>query len=203
VTSKSIYVDYLQRLKPLIAELEGRMEEFEEPLLENISDMFDYICEAELVDNPKKQEENLSLAKEKLDLAVQQSYMYLSYAIWNTVILPFEKHLSKEDRESLEEGNFVGKYDSLRKNVVEIVKQSRKEKTIMSVDYSKAYEDLKQMESMILQHNQMLYTSNQKKSTLTKMWLELVISIAASYFCYWLSVKMDIFSWVQMYFQTK
>lgn len=107
-----IYLRYNNELKPLIAEQELRMSAFEEPLLLNLSIMFDFLSQAQLDGGDR------SVILEKmnsiLSVCISQSYMYVGTAIKED-IKRFEKANSNKEIAKYNNGIFVGEYVELKK----------------------------------------------------------------------------------------
>lgn len=108
-----IFLKYNNDLKPLVSEIEGRLERFSQPLLLNIASVYDYMS-ISAADGQDKYS-CLAEADRYVDLCISQSYMCLIYAIKKNVDA-FEKSLGKKGLRKLNSGHFIGRYTELKKN---------------------------------------------------------------------------------------
>lgn len=148
-----IYSRYNTELKPLIAEQEIRMSAFEEPLLLNLSKMFDYLSQAQ------SGEENIQSKLKEMDnvlsVCISQSYMYIATAIKDN-IKQFEKNNGGAIRIKLEMGTFVGKYENLKDEIRKIDKRCKKDKNDYVThirDYEESYHKCLKLEQLIEEVN--------------------------------------------------
>lgn len=142
-----VFRKYNEQLKPLISEIEGRVEHFSQPLLLNLAEVYDYmsIAAAEGQDSTKCIEEADGL----VDLCISQSYMNLIYAIRKNTDA-FEKSLGKKGLRKLDSGHFVGKYQGLKKKRKELLKKAKDidERQALPL-FKEAYEVVTEMEGMV------------------------------------------------------
>lgn len=146
----SLYNSYNKKVRPLICEIEGRVEQFEEPVLQDIANMFDELslyrkCETERADDAMS---HYAQAEANMKLCLSHSYQYLIKSLHENIVA-FKKRCGKKDREVLDHGNFCSKFNSLEKESLECIRRGRnKDDWAAIVDYKKAYNDLSQMEKM-------------------------------------------------------
>ena len=144
-----LYKNYNETLRPLVSEIEGRNERFEEPLLLNIASMFDSIALSEADANEKNSEFQVSQAMSYLNISISQSYQYLIKNL-DEKMSAFEKRCNASDLRILDRGQFVGKYNSLRSKAKEFVRKGcNKDDLDALVDYKSAYELYSEIEKLI------------------------------------------------------
>lgn len=171
-----LYNRYNDTLRPLVSEIEGRNEYFEEPLLINVASMFDFIALSEVYDD-----DCLEKASYHLNLCISQSYQYLIKNL-DEKMNAFERRCNVSDRNILDEGKFIGKYTSLKKEAQECVRRGRKKKDIDALDdYATAYNLYSKIEKLIdrelpvqIMHNT---RKNSRTSTIIGWGLSILISV--------------------------
>ena len=171
-----LYNRYNDTLRPLVSEIEGRNEYFEEPLLINVASMFDFIALSEVYDD-----DSLEKASYHLNLCISQSYQYLIKNL-DEKMNAFERRCNVSDRNILDEGKFIGKYTSLKKEAQECVRRGRKKKDIDALDdYATAYHLYSKIEKLIdrelpvqIMHNT---RNNSRTSTIIGWGLSILISV--------------------------
>lgn len=144
-----IYSRYNTELKPLIAEQETRMSAFEEPLLLNLSKMFDFLSQALAREGDVKN--YLEEMDNVLSTCISQSYMYIAAAIKDDV-KRFEKNNGGTIRIKLEKGKFASTYENLKNEIREIDKRCKKDKDnyILHIDdYKESYLKCLKLEELI------------------------------------------------------
>lgn len=144
-----IYSRYNTDLKPLIADQETRMSAFEEPLLLNLSKMFDYLSQALTC------EEDADFYCEEmnkvLSTCISQSYMYIAASIKDDV-KRFEKNNGGTIRIKLEKGKFASEYENLKNEIRKIDKRCKSDKDnyISHLeDYKESYQKCLELEERI------------------------------------------------------
>lgn len=150
---REIYTRYNEELKPLIAEQEIRMSAFEEPLLLNLSKMFDYLSLA--LTGRGDIGKHLDGLDQVLTESVSQSYMYVATAIKED-IKQFEKNNGGSIRIKLEKGTFAACYENLKKDIKNIDKRCKKNKgnyLLHLNDYKESYQKCMQLENRIEEVN--------------------------------------------------
>ena len=171
-----LYNRYNDTLRPLVSEIEGRNEYFEEPLLINVASMFDFIALSEVYDD-----DCLEKASYHLNLCISQSYQYLIKNL-DEKMNAFERRCNVSDRNILDKGKFIGKYTSLKKEAQECVRRGRKKKDIDALDdYATAYNRYSKIENLIdrelpvqIMHNT---RKNSRISTIIGWILSILISV--------------------------
>lgn len=148
-----IYSRYNTELKPLIAEQEARMSAFEEPLLLNLSKMFDNLSQALIREGDV--EIYLKEMNNMLTTCISQSYMYIAAAIKDDV-KRFEKNNGGTIRIKLEKGVFASAYENLKDEIREIDKLCKinKDDYISHLDdYKASFLKCQELEKMIEEVN--------------------------------------------------
>lgn len=157
-----IYTRYNTELKPLIAEQEARMSAFEEPLLLNLSKMFDLLSIAQ-----EREADVINILDEMdsvLSICISQSYMYIATAIKDD-IKQFEKNNGGTIRIKLEKGKFAITYQKLKSEIRKIDKRCRINKNdyiTHLADYKECYKKCLELERKIEEVNDtetLLHTS--------------------------------------------
>lgn len=142
-----LYNRYNYTLRPLVSEIEGRIEHFEEPLLINVASMFDSIALSDGVNADT--EMSLDQASCYLDLSISLSYQYLIKNL-DEKVNAFEKRCSSSDRNILDNGNFIGKYRQLKDQAYNHTRIGRKKDDINAInDYALAYKAYSDIEKLI------------------------------------------------------
>lgn len=142
-----IFQKYNNNLKPLISEIEGRLEHFSQPLLLNLASVYDFMS----ISAAEGQDKDLCLAEADgyVDLCISQSYMCLIYAIKKNVDA-FEKSLGKKGLRKLNSGHFIGRYTELKKNYSKLIKEAKHTDERKALPLFKdAYEVVTEMEEMV------------------------------------------------------
>lgn len=148
-TISDIYCRYNDILRPLVSEIEGRNESFEEPLLNDVASMFDAIALSESDISVEKRETTLKQAWAFLDLSISHGYQYLIRNL-DGKMNAFEKKCKSSDRAILDEGKFVGKYSKLKKEAKDNVREGRKKDDITALPYYKdAYDAYVKIEKLV------------------------------------------------------
>lgn len=124
---RPLFDKYNGQLKPLVAQIEGRFERFETPLLENLMLYWEAIVQ--LHDSNHEDDTELMIwAEKKLDESISQSHVYMISGYIDDV-KDFERHTSMHARRTFQNGLFLGEYKKLKKEAVANVKltnQTRK-----------------------------------------------------------------------------
>lgn len=121
---EALFDKYNEQLKPLVAQIEGRYEKFEAPLLENLMDYWE--CIVQLHQPGHEQDDTLlQKADEKLSESISQSFVYMIGA-YQDEVMGFEKHTSKRMRLLFEGGAFLGDYNKLKKTASDNIKCAKK-----------------------------------------------------------------------------
>lgn len=143
---QELFRKYNHQLKPLISEIEGRLEHFSEPLLLNLAAVFDYLSIAAAGQN---EQANMAEADKYIDHCLSLSYMYLIYAIMKSTD-EFEKNIGKRGLKKLDSGRFVGKYRNLKTQRTDLLKQARDMDEVEALPFfEKAYKIASEMEQMV------------------------------------------------------
>ena len=174
----NLFQKYNEQLKPLISEIEGRLENFSEPLLKNLAAVFDYMSIAAA--EGQDVEKNLKKADSLIDCSLSQSYMYLIYAL-KCDINKFEREVGRRCLKKLNNGLFVGPYNQLKKELKTLLKEAKKMNDEDALPILKdAYEAATKMEQMV--NNELPNVSLVKSESLSFLSnvIRWVISIAIS-----------------------
>ena len=175
---KDIYKKYNAKLRPLISEVEGRIEYFEEPLLENIVSEFDSIALSYLCEKPSEKLCHLEQADKYLDISVSQSYQYIIKHL-DEKRKVFEKRRKISDYIMIENGRFYNDYIRLKEVAIDNVRKGRKKDDFIALpDYKASYEAYTQIENLI--SSNMLLNIIPKKHTFFYMLCSWIVSILIS-----------------------
>lgn len=159
---EKIYKKYNEELRPLISEVEGRLEYFEEPLLENIASKFDSIVLSHFAENSSENAYNLEQANTYLDICISQSYQYIITDL-DKKRRGFEKICPLPSCKILNNGQFYNEYLKHKKIAKENVKEGLKKDDFMAMDnYKTAYESYTKLERLI--DSEVLYNIIQKSN---------------------------------------
>lgn len=113
------------------------MSAFEEPLLLNLSKMFDFLSQTQ--SNVEDRDALLKEMNDILSVCISQSYMYVSTSI-KEEIKQFEKENGNTVIEKFDKGVFIGEYRSLKKGIRAIDKKIKKNKD----DYLSNFDNYKE-----------------------------------------------------------
>ena len=159
-----LYDRYNSTLRPLVSEIEGRNEYFEEPLLVNVASMFDHIALSD--SNIENRSYHIDQAVSHLDLCISQSYQYLIKNL-DEKMHDFEKRCNASDRNILDSGNFIGKYKSLKNQAKNSVRNGLEKGDIDALcDYESAYISYSKIEKMIDRELPIQVMHNTRKDSL-------------------------------------
>ncbi len=142
-----LYNRYNETLRPLVSEIEGRNEYFEEPLLINIASMFDFIALNNIEENDSLS--YLEQATYHLELCISQSYQYLIKNL-DEKMSAFEKRCNASDLNIVDSGKFIGEYISLKNDAKENVRSGCSRDDIDALSYyESAYKAYSKIEKLI------------------------------------------------------
>ena len=132
---KELYRDYNVVIKPLIAEVEARIEQFPLPLFNEIRALHDHIARCYSDDITSEQ---IAMETEKAQRHVIRimldCYKCLNLTLHDSLLL-FERQTKHVDLTVLKDGTFYPAYKSLRVRAIQTI---RKAKTLESVDTDSA-----------------------------------------------------------------
>lgn len=182
-TISDIYRRYNDTLRPLVSEIEGRNESFEEPLLNDVASMFDALALSESDMLVEERGRQLEMASSYLDLSISRGYQYLIKNL-DGKMKAFERKCKSSDRELLDGGKFVGKYSKLKKKAKDKVREGRQKDDIKALpDYQTAYDAYMKIEQMVDCKLPFQIMQNARRSS--RMWtimgwfVSILISVAA------------------------
>ena len=148
-----LYKDYNSVIKPLIAEVEARTEQFPLPLFNEIRALHDHIsrCYSEEATNDSIEEEVVKAQRHSLRIMLD-CYKYLNLTLHDEVIL-FERETKHIDLTVLQNGTFYPKYKEMRSNAIKLVRQAKSEESLDSVKaldtYQLSYNAYTEIETLI------------------------------------------------------
>lgn len=149
----SLYQDYNTVIKPLIAEVEARTEQFPLPLFNEIRALHDHIsrCYSDNVSSEQIDSE-IHKAERHVVRIMLDCYKCLNLSLHDEVLL-FEKQTKHIDLTVLQDGTFYPRYKTLRMKAIQTV---RKAKSLESQDtnaaldaYQQSYNVYSELETMI------------------------------------------------------
>ncbi len=149
----ALYNDYNMIIKPLIAEVEARTEQFPLPLFNEIRALHDHIARCYMDGFSETQiDSEIHKAERHVLRIMLDCYKCLNLSLHDMVLL-FEKQTKSVDLTVLQNGTFYPKYKSLRTQAVQTV---RKAKSLESMDtnvaldvYQTAYNVYSELEILI------------------------------------------------------
>lgn len=145
---KPIYLKYNKKLKPLISEIEGRLELFEEPLLTNLMAQFDYVA----LYMDKKDQNLLKQADYFLDLSISNSFQYLIYALSYKIKVFKKRYGGKKTVEDLSNGEVAGCFKDLERKAQDAVRKGIRLNDNEALPYYKdAYNTYLELEKIVEQ----------------------------------------------------
>lgn len=120
-----LYRDYNTVIKPLIAEIEARMEQFPLPLFNEIRALHDHIarCYLDGITVERKSEE-VQKARRHIVRIILDCYKYLNLTLHESLLL-FERQTKNIDLTVLKNGEFYPKYRSLRIEAIQAVRRAK------------------------------------------------------------------------------
>lgn len=191
---ESLYKSYNEEIKPLVAEIEARFEEFPEPLLTEMFFFNDYMAKGyiklishdELIKSMQSAEDHLTQLKLYL-------YLYLNSALVETIKL-FEQQTRNVDLNVVNDGEFLQKYTQMKKQAEDKLRFAREKEGTVSVSqslllYKKSYIAYCELEEYMNNKNCevnlaiSMYYRLSKKSRLLIWLLPIIISAVIS-ICY-------------------
>ena len=149
----ALYQDYNTVIKPLIAEVEARTEQFPLPLFNEIRALHDHIsrCYSDNVSSEQIDSE-IHKAERHVVRIMLDCYKCLNLSLHDEVLL-FEKQTKHIDLPVLQDGTFYPRYKTLRMKAIQTV---RKAKSLESQDtnaaldtYQQSYNVYSELETMI------------------------------------------------------
>lgn len=149
----ALYQDYNTVIKPLIAEVEARIEQFPLPLFNEIRALHDHIsrCYSDNVSSEQIDSE-IHKAERHVVRIMLDCYKCLNLSLHDEVLL-FEKQTKHIDLTVLQDGTFYPRYKTLRMKAIQTV---RKAKSLESQDtnaaldaYQQSYNVYSELETMI------------------------------------------------------
>lgn len=131
----ALYKEYNMVIKPLIAELEARTEQFPLPLFNEIRALHDHIarCYSERTSSNQVDSE-IHKAERHVTRIMLDCYKCLNLSLHDEVLL-FERQTKNVDLTVLQNGTFYPKYKTLRTKATKMV---RKAKSLESLDTQSA-----------------------------------------------------------------
>ena len=131
----ALYKEYNMVIKPLIAELEARTEQFPLPLFNEIRALHDHIarCYSERISSNQVDSE-IHKAERHVTRIMLDCYKCLNLSLHDEVLL-FERQTKNVDLTVLQNGTFYPKYKTLRTKATKMV---RKAKSLESLDTQSA-----------------------------------------------------------------
>ena len=149
----ALYQDYNLVIKPLIAEVEARTEQFPLPLFNEIRALHDHIarCYSDTITEVQIESE-IHKAERHVTRIMLDCYKCLNLSLHDEVLL-FEKQTKHIDLTVLQDGTFYPRYKTLRMKAIQTV---RKAKSLESQDtnaaldaYQQSFNAYSELETMI------------------------------------------------------
>lgn len=176
----NLYIKYNETLRPLVSEIEGRNEYFEEPLLINVASMFDNIALSDTNNDENDSLFHLNQADSDLNLCISQSYQYLIKNL-DEKMKAFEKRCNASDLNLLDNGKFIGKYESFKEEAKNHVRSGLKKDDIEALhDYHSAYNLYSKIEKLIDRELPVQVMRNTRKVAIKSTIIRDIFSILVS-----------------------
>lgn len=149
----ALYDNYNTIIKPLIAEVEARTEQFPLPLFNEIRALHDHIARCYFKDiTPEQRNVEIHKAERHVLRIILDCYKCLNLSIHDSVLL-FEKQTRHVDLTVLQNGTFYPKYKSLRSDAVRAVRKAKILESINTSEaldiYQQAYNKYSELELLI------------------------------------------------------
>lgn len=121
----ALYKEYNMVIKPLIAELEARTEQFPLPLFNEIRALHDHIarCYSERISSNQVDSE-IHKAERHVTRIMLDCYKCLNLSLHDEVLL-FERQTKNVDLTVLQNGTFYPKYKTLRTKATKMVRKAK------------------------------------------------------------------------------
>lgn len=121
----SLYADYNRKLKPLVAEIEGRTERFTDDLLSHLAKMFDEIALYAQDREESGNSNHLKIAQEALNRGISDSHQTLIMVL-RKKLQAFSRQMGK-DLNKLDGGRLVGPFKAGMKKIDTLINEQRYE----------------------------------------------------------------------------
>lgn len=175
---EELYNRYNEELRPLVSEVEGRLERFEGPLLENLASQFDYVALYKFHGDEKYK----AKANEYLSKAISNSYLYIIYALMRD-IRKFERRgglsvMKSQNSTSADAAEF----EELRKSAKQAYRKGLKLDDLSALKLNKkAYEACTKLEYYTYKYSfELLGKSFSKLLAALKIIISVGVSVAVS-----------------------
>lgn len=149
----ALYQDYNTVIKPLIAEVEARTEQFPLPLFNEIRALHDHISRC-YSDNVSSEQSDSEIHKAERHVAriMLDCYKCLNLSLHDEVLL-FEKQTKHIDLTVLQDGTFYPRYKTLRMKAIQTVRKAKSlesQNSNAALDaYQQSYNVYSELETMI------------------------------------------------------
>lgn len=148
---ETLYKIYNEEVKPLVAEIEARFEEFPEPLLAEMFFFNDYMAQGYREPVTEEQfEESIKSAFAHLEKVKLYLYIYLNAALVQAIEL-FEEQTRNVDMKDINDGEFLKEYSEMKKEAENKLKHAQEREEWLSVEvasalYKESYQDYRKLE---------------------------------------------------------
>lgn len=148
-----LYSDYNTVIKPLIAEIEARIEQFPLPLFNEIRALHDHIARCYLDEiNEEQITQEIIKAERHIVRIILDCYKYLNLSLHESLLL-FERQTKNVDLTVLKNGTFYPYYKSLRMEAIDAVRKAKlleSSNTKLALDaYQDSYNIYVELEELI------------------------------------------------------
>ena len=150
---RELYKQYNTIIKPLIAEIEARMEQFPLPLFNEIRALHDHIsrCYADNITNEQIDKE-LEKGERHVIRIILDCYKYLNLSLDDSMLL-FEKQTKNIDLTVLQNGTFYPQYKLLRTKAIQTVRKAKNleytDRNLALDAYQESYNTYTDLENLI------------------------------------------------------
>jgi hypothetical protein len=148
-----LYLTYNTVIKPLIAEVEARMEQFPLPLFNEIRALHDHISRCYQTDIHQEQiDEEIAKAYRHVTRITLDCYKYLNLTM-HEIVLKFNHETRNIDLTVLNDGTFYPTYKSKFNQAVSLVRQAKMKESVdtnSALDiYQQAYNVYSELEALL------------------------------------------------------
>ena len=121
-----LYKVYSEVVKPLIAEIEARFEEFPAPIHNEIRAYNDHVARCYFnIDKPEIVDEQVNKAKGHIERIVLDCYKYLNVRLYDETVVKFTRRTKRIDLTAIGNGDFYIEYRKHRQFIIKNLKKAK------------------------------------------------------------------------------
>ncbi|MDR2496113.1 MAG: hypothetical protein LBD21_03195 [Tannerellaceae bacterium] len=151
-----LYTTYATVIKPLVAEIEARFEQFPTPILNEIRAYNDHVARCYVkINDTRFVEEQVNKAKSHIDRIVFDCYKYLNVALHELIVEKFAQRTKYIDIGTISNGEFNRIYKNSLQVITEIKEQAKhlefhSDKEEIIVSYQQVHSEYRKLYRFIL-----------------------------------------------------